>query len=77
MYQISDELLQPTDLTINLKKTACHEIGHTIGFEHHPPAYYPDNPRDCMRSGNIGETLDWLRINDHHSAHINGYLANQ
>lgn len=77
VWVISDELEEPGDLEINLKKTSCHEIGHTIGFEHHPPSYYPDHEQDCMRSGNIGEALAWLRINDHHSAHINGYLANQ
>jgi hypothetical protein len=72
---ISDQLIEPDDLTMNLKKTTCHEIGHTLGFEHHPSDYYPDHEQDCMRSGNIGAVAGWLRYNDHHVAHINDYLA--
>lgn len=74
---ISDQGPEPSDLTMNLKKTSCHEIGHTLGFEHHPPDYYPgpDHEQDCMRSGPIGEVAGWLRYNDHHRAHINDYLS--
>lgn len=27
---------------LNLKKTACHEVGHSVGLDHHP------RPGDCM-----------------------------
>ncbi len=75
---MSNNLSEPGDLTINMEKTSCHEIGHTVGFEHHPDSYYPPtgtHDKDCMRSWIINEASTWLRINGHHVNHINSYLS--
>ncbi len=57
-------------------KTACHEIGHSVGLKHGIvsgpnadnafPAY-----NDCMWSGSIPSGLDFDGYNAHHVAHIN------
>jgi hypothetical protein len=33
---------------LNRNKTACHELGHSLGLEHHPSPY-----NDCMMSGAV------------------------
>lgn len=43
------------------RKTACHEIGHSVGLSHAPTG------DDCMISGNYG----YAGYNQHHVSHIN------
>ncbi len=59
--------LNPRALTdgLNERKTACHELGHSLGLEHHPSPY-----NDCMMSGPV--TSGHQRYNDYHVARING-----
>lgn len=42
--------MNPDELsnTLNRRKTACHELGHSLGLEHHPDGY-----GDCMMSGAV------------------------
>lgn len=55
----------PGDVEKNRDKTACHELGHSLGFTHHLPEY-----DGCMVRGNI--TYGHQQYNDDHRNHING-----
>lgn len=76
----SDGNTESGELMRNLKKTWCHEVGHTTGLEHHPlnftnrNSFYddssPDRRKDCMVRGHIEAAGDWLRYNDHHVSDI-------
>lgn len=46
------------------RKTACHEIGHTVGLAH---SSVLSSSSDCMISGNYTFTF----LNAHHVDHIN------
>jgi len=50
--------------TLNRRKTACHELGHSLGLEHHPSPY-----GDCMMSGAV--TSGHQQYNSYHVARIN------
>lgn len=49
------------------KKTACHELGHSVGLGHH------DTSSDCMRNGAVPSTaLQYRQYRDHVvTSHIN------
>ena len=49
--------------TLNKKKTACHEIGHTGGLAH------SGNANDCMINGLVSS--GHVHYNAHHVAHLN------
>lgn len=72
----------------NFKKTACHELGHSLGFFHHPlndqgppdrGNYYDGSggthAQDCMVRGHLEQADNWMRYNQHHRDHINNYLS--
>jgi len=48
---------EPGELDLNRDKTACHELGHSLGFFHHDPGFYEgpggDPQKDCMVSGHL------------------------
>lgn len=51
-------------------KTACHEVGHSVGLQH------GDAKSDCMRNGEIPDTsVQWRRYSSHHVEHIDGYYG--
>jgi hypothetical protein len=55
-------------------KTACHEIGHSVGLKHGiTDGASPDNGSytDCMKSGAITAGLDFDGYDAHHVVHIN------
>ncbi len=62
--------------TANVRKTICHEIGHTLGLDH-----YSKNPdwsspvegqHDCMISGATSDNVTWRTYGEHHiNDHIN------
>ncbi len=54
--------------TEDLRKTLCHEVGHSVGLTHHDPPY-----DDCMINGEIPDTsVQYRRYNSHHKiTHIN------
>jgi predicted Zn-dependent protease len=66
-----------------MRKTACHELGHTLGLFHYTTdddrynngstALYTDS---CQRSGWTGLTGDaWTRTyEEHHINHIDGWF---
>lgn len=59
----------PGEIPRNRDKTACHEVGHTVGMEHHDPPYV-----DCMISGPVSS--GHVTYSDHHAHyHVNGYFA--
>jgi hypothetical protein len=49
------------------QKTACHEVGHSVGLQGGP------SKPDCMRNGEIPDlSLQWRKFSDHHIFdHIN------
>lgn len=44
----------------NVKKTICHELGHTVGLTHGA------DPGYCMISGEVGTDIKWRRYAPHH-----------
>ncbi|GIH77116.1 hypothetical protein Plo01_35450 [Planobispora longispora] len=57
-------------------KTACHELGHTVGLAHYDPMLpAPAEGHDCMRSGLWADGSAWTRTyNSHHIDHINAWF---
>jgi hypothetical protein len=55
--------LNPNNLAndLNRRKTACHEVGHSVGLQH------GDRKSDCMRNGHV--TSGHQRYNAHHVEH--------
>ena len=61
------KLNEGDDDNLDTTKTACHEVGHTVGLTH------SSSGDDCMRSGEMPSTnVQWRRYNQHHVGHING-----
>jgi hypothetical protein len=62
-----DEINQGDDDPEDRKKTACHEVGHSVGLIH------GDNKDDCMINGPIPDTTaQWRNFSNHHvQDHIN------
>jgi len=63
--------LNPTLLTDSHQrlKTACHEIGHSVGLAHGSNSATFWN--DCMISGAVAAGIQWEQYNAHHVAHAN------
>jgi hypothetical protein len=56
-----DEINEGSDDAEDRKKTACHEVGHSVGLQH------GDDKSDCMRNGEIPDTTaQWRTFNGHH-----------
>lgn len=53
------------------RKTACHELGHTLGLNHFPAPH-----ESCQRSGWTGTVTDsWIRTwTAHHRGHIDDWF---
>lgn len=50
------------------RKTACHELGHSVGLNHHPAG----SSEGCMVSGEIPSAdVQWRRYTTHDVGHIN------
>jgi hypothetical protein len=62
------------------RKTACHEIGHSVGIAHHDPldtslpGYVPG---DCMVSGRAPAGAQYEQYNQHHIEHANSRTPSQ
>lgn len=52
-------------------KTACHEVGHSVGLKHGIPGVDNDTYTDCMFSGSIPPGLNFDEYDAHHIGHIN------
>ncbi len=60
----------------NLTALACHENGHSMGFQHYKGTgglqSPPDDEHDCMYSGGVNNAGHWRVYSDHHkNQHIN------
>lgn len=63
------ELNEGSNDEVDTTKTACHELGHTVGLTHHSSGY------GCLISGEVPSTdLMWRRYVDHHKGHINDWF---
>ncbi|MCX6396842.1 MAG: hypothetical protein NTV23_10185 [Propionibacteriales bacterium] len=70
---VLDDAPHPSD---QYRKTACHELGHSVGLSHYSGSDYPgtDTTHSCMRSGDVSGQ-DWnILYGAHHkgSSHISG-----
>jgi hypothetical protein len=63
----------PNELPSNADqtKTACHEIGHSVGLKHGIDGVDNDEYTDCMFSGDIPDGLNFAEYDAHHIQHIN------
>jgi hypothetical protein len=80
---IRDHYSNSTHRTRQYRKTACHELGHTLGLNHFTTnhdrygngdtSYYHGS---CQRSGWDGKvTSSWIRTwESHHRSHINNWF---
>lgn len=75
---LTDGNEEPGEIDLNRDMTACHELGHTIGFvHHHDLSWYDTHDNDCMRSPWLEAELannGWRNYNGHHIDHINNYV---
>ena len=53
----------------NIKKTMCHELGHSVGLSH------GSTYGGCMVSGAVNGDVTWRRYSSHHKGHINGWFS--
>jgi len=74
----SDGNMEPGELDLNRDRVTCHELGHSLGFQHHHRPYYepPDaHDKDCMYSDWAEPDSGlWRRYNDHHRDHIRDFI---
>ncbi|MCP9968258.1 hypothetical protein [Actinomadura madurae] len=62
------QLAKGTDDWYDYRKTAVHEIGHTIGFDHHASGSH----KCAMRSGEVpSRSIVWRSYTAHDRSHIN------
>ncbi|WP_162907922.1 hypothetical protein [Allorhizocola rhizosphaerae] len=58
--------------THNRRKTACHELGHSVGLAHGQfGASTPEFYDDCMRTGPVNTETRFQQLNLHHRTHAN------
>jgi len=65
---------QGNDYEGNVRKTLCHEFGHSMGLTHYKTQNYPgapDGQQDCMISGVVNYSSTWFVYSAHHKSHIN------
>lgn len=54
---------------VNHRKTACHELGHSVGLTHRSADFY-----QCMTNGAApSDHITYRRYRAHHVDHINGH----
>lgn len=66
--------LDGNDYEANVRKTLCHEFGHSMGLTHYKSSAFPDAPenqQDCMISGVVNYSNTWFVYSAHHKSHIN------
>lgn len=78
-YPGSDGNSENGELDLNRDMSACHELGHSIGFGHHwvDSGYFNQNSPDCLRNDWLEPEVNgaWRDYNGDHRAHINGYIS--
>lgn len=69
----ADVTLDPAEINVgsndeeDTTKSACHEVGHSVGLTHHDSPY-----DDCMLKGEIPNTnVQYRSYSAHHVGHIN------
>ncbi|MFI0405180.1 hypothetical protein [Actinomadura sp. 3N508] len=80
---VRDHYSSSTHRNRQYRKTACHELGHTLGLNHYRTWDDRNGSGDndlytgsCQRSGWVGTvTSSWIRTwESHHRGHINGWF---
>lgn len=72
----SDGWVEAGEIELNFDMSACHELGHQLGLQHHDLAWYRTFDNDCMRSPWLeAEAANdgWRKYNQHHRDHVNAY----
>lgn len=54
----------------NIRKTTCHELGHSMGLSHYSAGNAPEGQRSCMISGHVA-TNQFRLLSAHHIDHVN------
>jgi hypothetical protein len=54
----------------NVRKSVCHELGHSMGLDHFPAGSEPDGQNSCMVSGHVANANS-NALSNHHVGHLN------
>jgi hypothetical protein len=74
LIDLGEIAYQGNDYEGNVRKTVCHEFGHSMGLTHYKVNAYPYAPEgqhDCMISGVVNYNNTWFVYSAHHKSHIN------
>lgn len=81
---LGDGNTEAGEVDYNRDLTACHEVGHSLGLDHHPRSDYGASfAKDCQVSDWLDkpvggyEVPGWRTYNGHHRVHVNDYAQQE